>query len=173
MFFCNWHPSNFMVNGLKILAKSHKRWVTIARSFGLDAEAEDLVQDMYLKVHAWQGRYDKTLMYNETEVNYYFVFIVLKNLFNDKMRKNKKTVRERNNYLNKTTQPHNLEYNEQLNEIKKEIKSWHLYDRKIYELIYQEGFSMLELSKKTGIDYYSIYRTKNKIDKLLYKILNK
>ena len=28
---------------------------------------------------------------------------------------------------------------------------------------------MLELSKQTGIDYYSIYRTKNKIQKLLNK----
>ena len=56
-----------------------------------------------------------------------------------------------------------IEYAEKLESIKKEIESWHLYDRKIYELIYQEGYSMLELSKKTGIDYYSIYRTKNKI----------
>ena len=57
--------------------------------------------------------------------------------------------------------------------IKKEIDSWHLYDRKIYELIFQEGYSMLELAKKTGIDYYSIYRTKNKIQKLLNQKLIK
>ena len=57
--------------------------------------------------------------------------------------------------------------------IQEEIKSWHLYDRKIYELIYIEGYSMLELSKLTGIDYYSIYRTKNKIEKLLNEKIQK
>ena len=32
---------------------------------------------------------------------------------------------------------------------------------------------MLELSKQTGIDYYSIYRTKNKIQKLLNQKLKR
>lgn len=162
-----------VVNILNILSKQHDKWVRIARSFGLDVYAEDLVQDMYLKIYNWKGKYDKTLMYNETEVNYYFVFVVLKNLFTDRMRLEKKRVRLENQYNEPHTNGNPMEYQEQYNILKKEIASWHLYDRKIYELIYIEGYSMLELSKKTGIDYYSIYRTKNKIEKLLNQKLIK
>lgn len=156
-----------VVNVLDILSKQHKKWLRIAQSFGLNEEAEDLVQDMYLKVYDWNGKHNKTLMYNSNEVNYYFVFVVLKNLFNDKMRKANKLVKSKQYERDQTTMQISMEYKEQMELIKKEIESWHLYDRKIYELIFQEGYSMLELAKKTGIDYYSIYRTKNKIQKLL------
>ena len=38
-----------------------------------------------------------------------------------------------------------LEYKQELELIKDEIKRWHLYDQKIYELNYLENKSMLEL----------------------------
>ncbi len=163
-----------MVNVLNIVAKEHQKWLRIARSFGLAETAEDLVQDMYLKIHDWKGKYDKTLMFNKTEVNHYFVFLVLRNLFLDLCRANKKKAAKLNSIkMQHSTRQINIEYQEQLELLKSEISSWHLYDRKIYELLYQEGYSMLELSKQTGIDYYSIYRTKNKIQKLLNQKLEK
>ena len=142
----------------------------MARSFGLTDTAEDLVQDMYIKINDWKGKYNNSLMYNETEVNQYFIFITLRNLFLDQKRKEK---RQRNSLLNykQSSYTSNNEYEDQLELIKKEIKNWHLYDRKIYELIFQEGKSMLELSKLTGIDYYSIYRTVKKIKKIINKKL--
>jgi RNA polymerase sigma factor (sigma-70 family) len=162
-----------VVKVLEVMSKSHSKWVRVAKSFGLKEEAEDLVQDMYLKIYDWKGKYNKTLMFNESEVNHYFVFLVLRNLYLDKCKKQKKMVRVEEKYSITTTLFNDLEYKQELEIIKDEINSWHLYDRKIYELIYKEGYSMLELSKKTGIDYYSIYRTKNKIDKLLHKKLKK
>lgn len=155
-----------MVEVLNILSKSHDKWLRISRSFGLNVEAEDLVQEMYLKVHSWNGKYDKTLMFSDTEVNHYFVFLVLRNLFIDKCKK-KKNTRLEDNYVEPYHNDNAFEYDELLSIFKDEINSWAFYDKKIYELIYVEGLSMLELSKKTGIDYYSIYRTKNKIQKLL------
>ena len=82
-----------------------------------------------------------------------------------KTKKNKVPLND--NLKDKSKNDLTIEYKEKLNEVKREIESWHLYDRKIYELLYQEGYSMLELSKKTGIDYYNIYRTKKKIVKLI------
>lgn len=155
------------VRTLELVAKEHSKWLRISKSFGLDVEAEDLVQEMYLKIHDWKGKYDKTLMFSETEVNHYFIFKILRNLFLDKVKKKKFESKLENDYCEPYNLDNKFEYNEQLSVLKDEIKSWHLYDRKIYELIFLEGFSMLELSKKTGIDYYSIYRTKNKIQKLL------
>ena len=69
---------------LNIVAKDHNKWLRIVKSFGLNEEAEDLVQDMYLKINSWNGKYDKTLMFNKTEVNHYFIFRVLRNMFLDK-----------------------------------------------------------------------------------------
>lgn len=161
-----------MVNVLTLIAKDHNKWVRISKSFGLDDDAEDLVQDMYLKINDWKGKYDKTLMFNESEVNHYFIFRVLRNLFLDKCKKKNINV-SMQEYFEPTANYSSFEYREQLDVIQEEIKSWHLYDRKIYELIYVEGYSMLELSKLTGIDYYSIYRTKNKIEKLLKNKMQK
>jgi len=155
------------VEVLSIIAKSHKKWLRISKSFGLTNDAEDLVQDMYLKINDWKGKYDRTLMFNETEINTYFIFKVLRNLFLDKTRKKNKTTRFENTFYEPSISDISYEHKEQLELINNEIKSWHLYDRKVYELIYLEGYSMLELSKQTGIDYYSIYRTKNKIEKNL------
>tara|TARA_R100001163_G_scaffold11614_4_gene10629 strand:- start:14072 stop:14560 length:489 start_codon:yes stop_codon:yes gene_type:complete len=157
---------------LNIVAKDHNKWLRIVKSFGLNEEAEDLVQDMYLKINSWNGKYDKTLMFNETEVNHYFIFRVLRNMFLDKCKKKKVEV-SFPEFYDVSGNVSSFEYIEQLDVIQEEIKSWHLYDRKIYELIYIEGYSMLELSKLTGIDYYSIYRTKNKIEKLLNEKIQK
>lgn len=156
-----------MVDVLKIISKKHDEWLRVAKSFGLSDEAEDLVQDMYLKVYEWKGKYNKTLMFNETEVNHYFVFLVLRNLFFDKCKKENRKQSIEEVYFEPCTVGSDFEYEEHLKILRSEISSWHLYDRKIYELIYVDGMSMLELSKRTGIDYYSIYRTKNKIEKLL------
>lgn len=156
-----------VVDVLNILSKEHNKWVRIVKSFGLEDDAEDLVQEMYLKIHDWNGKYDKTLMYNETEVNYFFMFKVLRSLFLDKVKKKKYEYKFTENTNEPYTQSISYEYQEQLEVLKNEIKSWHLYDRKIYELIFLEDYSMLELSKQTGIDYYSIRRTKNKIERLL------
>lgn len=161
-----------MVSVLTLIAKDHDKWLRISKSFGLGNDAEDLVQDMYLKINDWKGKYDKTLMFNESEVNHYFVFRVLRNLFLDKCKKKNINV-SMQEYYEPTANYSSFEYREQLDVIQEEIKSWHLYDRKIYELIYVEGYSMLELSKLTGIDYYSIYRTKNKIEKLLKNKMQK
>lgn len=161
-----------MVSVLTLIAKDHDKWLRISKSFGLGNDAEDLVQDMYLKINDWKGKYDKTLMFNKSEVNHYFVFRVLRNLFLDKCKKKNINV-SMQEYYEPTANYSSFEYREQLDVIQEEIKSWHLYDRKIYELIYVEGYSMLELSKLTGIDYYSIYRTKNKIEKLLKNKMQK
>lgn len=162
-----------MSNVLDILSKDHKKWLKISKSFGLKEDAEDLVQDMYLKVYAWNGKYNKTLMFNDNEVNYYFIFRVLRGLFLDKVKCKKlnNVSLDTLTFLEPSKSDISFEYHAKLNDINKEIKSWELYDQKIYELIFLENYSMLELSKKTGIDYYSIYRTVKKIKKILNKKL--
>jgi RNA polymerase sigma factor (sigma-70 family) len=151
---------------ISLIAKDHKKWTRIVESFGAN-HAEDIVQEMYLKIHEWKGKYDKTLMYNETEINYFFVFKVLRNIFLDKVKKKKREFSLETNIVEPCVYDNTFEYIEKVDTIKKNISTWNTYDRKIYELVFIENKSMLELSKLTGIDYYSIYRTVKKINKLL------
>ena len=71
-----------------LLAKKHKTWINIVYSFGCSKTiAEDIVQEMYIKVLL---RLEKGLdiMYDD-EINYYYIFKVLKTLYIDLQRKGK------------------------------------------------------------------------------------
>ena len=155
------------LNVLDILAKEHRKWVGMVRSFGGGVESEDIVQDMYIKIYDWKGKYDKVLMYNEKEVNQYFIFLTLRHLFLDVKRKEKRKREALNKYKKEVSSQIELHF-DQLEMIQKEIETWHRYDRLIYILIFQLGKSMLQVSKESGINYYSIYRTVKKIKNLNY-----
>ena len=158
---------------ITLLAQDHDKWVRIAKSFGANSDAEDMVQDMYLKIDSWKGKYNKTLMFNDTEVNYYFVFKVLRNMFLDKTKKKKVVIYSDEIYKEPYVLNGGFEYDEFLQEVKDEIKKWHLYEIKIYELIFLEGWNMSQLAEKSGIDYHSIRRTVLKIKKMLNEKLKK
>lgn len=165
MHFICWNQNYTLVNVIKIIAKDHQKWISIARSFGLQEDAEDLVQDMYIKINKWKGKYDKTLMFNENEINQYFVFKVLRNLFLDKVKKQKKTIKLSDTFYEPSTSAMSMEHSERLNLVKSEIESWCLYEKKIYELVFLEGKSIKWLSDKTGIEYHTIRRAVLKIKK--------
>tara|TARA_R110000822_G_scaffold37245_2_gene104418 strand:- start:3901 stop:4386 length:486 start_codon:yes stop_codon:yes gene_type:complete len=157
---------------ISLIAKDHKKWTRIVESFGAK-HPEDIVQEMYLKIYDWKGKYDKTLMYNETEINYFFIFKVLRNLFLDEVKKKKREFSLETNIVDPCIYDNTFDYIERVDLIKKNISEWNMYERKIYELVFIENKSMLELSNLTGIDYYSIYRTVKKIKKLLIKQIEK
>ena len=157
---------------ISLIAKDHKKWTRIVESFGAN-HAEDIVQEMYLKIHEWKGKYDKTLMYNETEINYFFVFKVLRNIFLDKVKKKKREFSLETNIVEPYIYDQTFDYVDKENKIKKNISEWNEYDKRIYEFVFLKGWSILELSKLTGIEYYSIYRTVKKIKKLLTKQLER
>tara|TARA_R110000787_G_scaffold49297_3_gene118384 strand:+ start:2826 stop:3311 length:486 start_codon:yes stop_codon:yes gene_type:complete len=157
---------------ISLIAKDHKKWTRIVDSFGAK-NPEDIVQEMYLKIYDWKGKYDKTLMYNESEINYFFIFKVLRNLFLDEVKKKKREFSLETNIVEPYTYDNTFDYIDRRDLIKKNISEWNLYERKIYELVFIENKSMLELSNLTGIDYYSIYRTVKKIKRILIKQIEK
>jgi RNA polymerase sigma factor (sigma-70 family) len=160
---------------LELLAAKHDTWVEITMTFGLDKmTAEDIVQNMYIKIHAWSEKNeDKTrLMYNKDEVNYYFVFKTLRTLFYDYNRKANRNVK----YGEKAPEALSEDYIYDLIDVKvKEqhikliLEQLHWYDKKVFNLVYKENISMLQLSEMTGISYYSIYRTIQKVKRTIKK----
>ena len=74
---------------LILIAKKHKTWVDIVCTFGCTrVVAEDITQEMYIKIFLQLQKGNLDIMYND-EINYYYIFKTLKSLFIDLKRKSK------------------------------------------------------------------------------------
>ncbi len=152
---------------MRLLFEKHSDWIRIVNSFGEDpAISEDLVQEMYIKI---QLKLEKGLdiSYGD-EINYYYIFKTLRTLFLDLKRKGKNIKRVSADNIKGVDDT--IDYEKKYNLVKKELKKMYWYDRKIFELI-NSGESIASLSRKTGIQYYSLYNTYNKVKNKLKQLL--
>ena len=73
------------------LAEKNQTWIDITQSFGVNKDtAKDVVQEMYIIVHE-QLEKKKNILYENGEINYFYIFIILRNLVFDLKRKEKKS----------------------------------------------------------------------------------
>ncbi len=153
-----------------LVAKKHKEWIKIVISFGCDKEiAEDIVQEMYIKI---QLKLDKGLdiMYGK-EINYYYIFKTLKSLFYDLKRKGKNiTIVNIEDNINDFNTEMDINYDSEYEKITDSLSEMYWYNRKVFEII-NGGEKIAELSRKSGIPYYSLYNTYNKVKSKLKKLL--
>ena len=76
---------------LQILSRHHDLWISYVLSFKVNPDtAKDLVQELYITINSWLQKHNKSLMYNDKEVNWYFVYVTLRNLFLDLKRQEAK-----------------------------------------------------------------------------------
>lgn len=154
---------------MKLLAAKHNDWIDIVKSFGLDREtAEDLVQEMYIKIQLAIENKGLDISYGDHDINYYYIFKTLRSLFLDLKRKGKNVIRVP--LENIKDMESDVDYTEKYNQIKVELNKMYWYDKKVFELV-NNGLSIAELSRKTGIAYYSLYNTYKKVKEKLKKIL--
>ena len=153
-----------------LVAKKHKEWIKIVISFGCDKEiAEDIVQEMYIKI---QLKLEKGLdiMYGK-EINYYYIFKTLKSLFYDLKRKGKNiTIVNIEDNINDFNTEMVINYDSEYEKITDSLSEMYWYNRKVFEII-NGGEKIAELSRKSGIPYYSLYNTYNKVKSKLKKLL--
>lgn len=175
---------------LKKITTKHKVWVAFLVRLGCNYDtAEDLVQEMYIKVIRF-------LKKNELDDNYYiYVYVVLRNLFIDLKRQEKRSpVITNTDLIHKGTKEYtkyNLEKDAKIEEQLVVINNWlnetdvlkedfskvwsnkekseAFYLRKIFQEIFQKGMSIREFSKQTNIKYYSLYNTIKIIKKQIRK----
>jgi len=73
---------------LRILAIDHEKWINVVENMGSNkAICEDIVQDTYIKVAMMKN--PRKLLYNESEVNYWYFCLMLRSTFVDYVRKMK------------------------------------------------------------------------------------
>tara|TARA_R110002051_G_scaffold323828_1_gene418738 strand:+ start:97 stop:723 length:627 start_codon:yes stop_codon:yes gene_type:complete len=67
---------------IDVLAERNEDWLKMAKSFKVsNDDAWELVQGMYLKLNDYVKDVDR-IMYNETEINTFYVYTTISNLFN-------------------------------------------------------------------------------------------
>tara|TARA_B100000900_G_scaffold350883_1_gene317677 strand:+ start:23429 stop:23923 length:495 start_codon:yes stop_codon:yes gene_type:complete len=160
---------------LEIIFDKHDDWVGIVCSFGCNkSTAEDIVQECYIKLDRLI-KSGTNFMYNEKEINHFYVFRTLRSLFIDLKRKEKKTtfveidnISEKK--LGKLITEFELDITEKYSEIQDELNAMHWYDRRVYNYI-EGGESIAGLSEKTEISYYSLYNTYKNVKTKLKKKL--
>ena len=154
---------------LEKIAQKHKDWLRIVKSFGCKNEyCEDIVQTMYIKVH--------TLISNGTdisygdEINHFYIYRILRSLFIDLCRKEAKITKVNIEYLEKFIQEEEIKQYKDIEGKMKELDTLldkvYWYDKKVFDLI-SGGMSIAELSKNSGISYYSLYNTYKNVKNLI------
>lgn len=152
-----------------LLAKKHKTWIEIVCSFGCNKTiAEDIVQEMYIKVQL-KLENGLDIMY-EQEINYYYIFKVLKTLYIDLKRKGKNITIVNIEDTNLSQYDYDVDYDQAYDKIKDELKNMFWYDRKVFEII-NEGESIADFSRNSYIEYYSLYNTYRKVKEKLKKLI--
>lgn len=147
----------------KLFAK-HKDWIYTVRSFGCRPEiAEDIVQEMYIRINRLIKQEGLNINYNKSEINYFYIYKTLKTLYGDLLRKNKKIKKVDIKALNKYIQEEQeevkeIDVNKKMKELNSVLQTTYWYDRKIFEII-SNGETIANLSRKTGISYASLYNT--------------
>tara|TARA_R100000231_G_scaffold108144_1_gene80057 strand:+ start:155 stop:637 length:483 start_codon:yes stop_codon:yes gene_type:complete len=156
------------MNILEKAAKKHKIWVNICKSFGLDhATAEDLVQELYIKIHYLTEK-GTDISYGDDDVNYYYIFKTLYTMFLQLKKKQNRVSFISEDILKNIEDSEAVEFQKVEQKFNEEFSKLHWYDQKVFEII-ASGTKISELSRKTTITYISLYNTYRNVKKLLKK----
>ncbi len=159
---------------IELLSKYHKLWISMGLSMGIPSHiVEDFVQEMYLRLNKYVKE-PKKIMYNETDINKFYVYITIKNLYNDYLKQRNKHHMVRLDDIEVTYEiveptpeaQRKSEIEKQRAEerlidlIQDEVGSWDSwYDKKLFKVYYETDISMRKLSKDTNISVTSIFNS--------------
>ena len=147
------------MNALTILSKHHKEWIGIVRLFVNSEEAEDIVQDVYLKIHEY-NYYEKIII--DGEPNRALMWVLLRNT---SYKENKTASNDLciDDIRNVAVEEIELIKHESINSIYEriecEVAKWDWYDQKLWKIYKDEQKSMRKIADDTGISLSSIFIT--------------
>lgn len=147
------------MDALNVLAKHHKEWVKIVRSFGEHDLAEDVVQDVYLRIHKYN--YEKIL--KDGKPNIALMWMMLRNRAYEINKTGNVQFLSLDEARGVADELSDVEKHEALHrfytKINEEMENWHWYDSMLFK-VYKEGnASMRDIAKDSGISLTSIFNT--------------
>lgn len=145
------------------LSKKDEYWRKTAFYICKDKSlADDLVNDMYLKLH----NYNK-------QINDFFVIMVIRNSFYDlkkKEKNNRKFKYECDNIENLNIFDENFEPNDNQQDILEATKILKFWELELLDM--SNEYSYRELEKRYNINYMTIYKTVQKSKKKIWQKIN-
>jgi DNA-directed RNA polymerase specialized sigma24 family protein len=145
---------------LKDVAKDHKEWVKLVKSFGEDLYAEDLVQECYLRLYKYTKPEN---VITNGQINKGFMYFTLRNMYLYACRNKGKFEGFDIEAIQIKDEPSQLDKHEAylkiLGKIENEVDSWHWYDQKLFELYRDTDLSIRDIAAETKISSSSIFNT--------------
>lgn len=135
----------------------------MAKSFGVtNDEANELVQQMYVRIDKYVESKNK-ILYKEDEVNTFYVYVTLRNLYLSKFHKITGAHFVIDPDVDAPYIDHNMEAEEKFNTLVDKIDSitsdWYWYDKKLWDVYFYWSKSMRSIAKETRISLSSIFNT--------------
>lgn len=153
---------------LQEICKGHSKWVRIAQKFDYD-NAEDLVQEMYLKIYAK----------NPTEVNDVYIYRTIKSIFVDDYKKKKLTAFPlRGGDIPDIVDEFETDEELELSEIPltctellvlKKLYGYTTENADTLQITVHKGNSLLSISKEVNLSYMVLYRALKTAKKKIYE----
>jgi len=136
------------------LSKNHSEWLKIAFHICKDLYiANDLVQDMYLRIHKYPPK---------KEINNFYIYVIIKHCFYDHCKNEKQYTQLNERTLEQSEDVTNEAYFSFLDRLDDELDKLHWYKKRL--ILNRQEESPRVIQKKTGINYMHIYRNCNKTE---------
>jgi RNA polymerase sigma factor (sigma-70 family) len=148
---------------LEKLAKHHDLWIKMLVNLGCNAPlAQDLVQDMYIRLHRLVKDESKIMYGND--INRYFIWTTLRNMYFSRLKSNKQMpTYELNDNDDLELDSYNIEKDNSFESIQSRIdeivSTWSVYDKKLFSLYFIQGMSLRKIAKGAGIGLNSIHNS--------------
>ena len=161
---------------LEKLAENHKIWVRMVRGFGADRDlAQDIVQSMYLRLYKYVEDKER-IMYNDDEVNRFFVYVTLKNMYLTYMSSQNRyqwyEIRE-DDVIDEDLKEFVFDevmdtaFDRLISKINDEMNTWHKYDRILSEKYLKSDYSLRDIATGSGISLTSIFNSMRENKRIL------
>lgn len=156
---------------LSLLAEYHNKWLANVNALINDEniQAEDIVQDMYLKIHSSKDEViKKAIVNNKPHIGY--INKILYNMYLDMQKDESIKTELKDNHTVEEKQPEINKFNieKKIDEI---VNSFYWFDRKLFNLYRKEFHTIRSLSKATKISHVVVHNTISKCKKKIKRKL--
>ena len=158
---------------MSLLYRKHTSWIIMAERLlplGYAYEAEDIVQEAYLKIYQElrNKKLKVTTIIIEGQPNYAIVYLRLRNIVVDMMRSDKPTTSLKNDVKEVEAQSA-AEFFESIDNI---VEGFQWFHKKLFKLYSKEFRSLRKLSEATKISYKVVCKTVKECKEEIKKQVN-
>ena len=156
---------------LTLLAEYHNKWLANVNALINDEniQAEDIVQDMYLKIHSSKDEIiNKAIVDSKPHIGY--VNKILYTMYLKAQKEESLKTELKDNHTVEEKQPEINKFNieKKIDEI---VNSFYWFDRKLFNLYRKEFHTIRSLSKATKISHVVVHNTISKCKKKIKRKL--